>query len=163
MSIQSVGRLFEYNKWAWQRVFPSLEALSAEEYFAERPFFWQSLHGLAVHGYSAERNWLKRSRDACSPRRPTAEEFASFAAIRAVWEPTWVEWQEFIGSLTPSALAKTVAYGNDEGEGFNLLLDDVLRHVVNHATEHRSQMTPTLARLGHPTEPLDFAYFAHSN
>ncbi len=29
----------------------------------------------------------------------------------------------------------------------------------NHATEHRSQMTPVLYRLGHGTESLDYARF----
>ena len=162
MLIQSIERLFVYNQWAWNRVFPSLEALAEEEYFAERPFFWNSFHGLAIHGYSVERNWLRRARDASSPSPVTREDFSSFAALRDAWELTSVEWQEFVGSLTPSALAQSVAYRDDEGEAFDMLLDDVLRHVVIHATEHRSQMTPTLARLGHPTEPLDFADFALS-
>ena len=160
MSVHAVEKLFAYNRWAWNRVFPSLAALPAEEYFAERPFFWHSLHGLAAHGYSAEWNWLQRARDASSPRPATVEEFASFAALRAAWEPTWVAWEQFIGSLTSSALSETVHYRNYAGESFSLKLDDVLRHVVNHATEHRSQMTPLLAQLGHPTEPLDYAYFA---
>jgi uncharacterized damage-inducible protein DinB len=160
MTVQSVSRLFEYNKWAWRRVFPSLEALSQEEYFAERPFFWNSLHGLAVHGFSSERNWLLRSRDGSSPQPATAGEFPTFAALHESWGPLWDSWQEYLGSLTPTALTSPVVYRSDESEGFSILLDDVLRHVVNHGTEHRSQMTPVLAQLGHPTEPLDLAYFA---
>ena len=39
-------------------------------------------------------------------------------------------------------------------------MDDALRHVFNHATEHRSQMTPLLAQLGHPTEPARLCRFA---
>ena len=39
MSVEAVKRLFSYNQWAWKRVFPSLETLPAEDYFAERPFF----------------------------------------------------------------------------------------------------------------------------
>ena len=160
MSIQSAERQFAYNMWAWNRVFPSLAALPEKEYFAERPFFWNSLHGLAVHGFSSERNWLLRSRDVSSPQPATAEEFPTFAALHESWEPLWDAWQEYLGSLTPTALTSSVVYRSDESEGFSILLGDVLRHVVNHGTEHRSQMTPVLAQLGHPTEPLDFAYFA---
>lgn len=160
MSIQSAERLFAFNMWAWNRVFSSLEALPEKEYFAERPFFWNSLHGLAVHGFSSERNWLLRSRDGSSPQPATAGEFPTFAALHESWGPLWDSWQEYLGSLTPTALTSPVVYRSDESEGFSILLDDVLRHVVNHGTEHRSQMTPVLAQLGHPTEPLDLAYFA---
>ena len=160
MTTRSLNRLFTYNEWAWRRVFPSLAALEAEEYFAERPFFWHSLHGLAVHGYSAEWTWLQRVRGDSPPRRPTAEDFASIDAVRAAWTPLWAEWQEFLGSLTPGALAETVRSRNAQGVEYILPVDDVLRHVINHATEHRSQMTPTLAQLGHPTDPLDYARFA---
>lgn len=160
MSIQSAERLFAYNMWAWNRVFSSLEALPEKEYFAERPFFWNSLHGLAVHGFSSERNWLLRSRDGSSPQPATAGEFPTFTALHESWGPLWDSWQEYLGSLTPTALRSSVVYRSDESEGFSILLGDVLRHVVNHGTEHRSQMTPVLAQLGHPTEPLDLAYFA---
>lgn len=162
MSIQSVEKSFAYNMWAWKRVFPSLAALPEEEYFAERPFFWESLHGLAVHGFSSERNWLLRSRDGRSPQPATAAEFPTFAALHSSWEPLWDAWQAFLGSLTVSELNSPVVFRSEASQSFSVLLDDVLRHVVNHGTEHRSQMTPVLAQLGHPTEPLDFAFFAIS-
>jgi uncharacterized damage-inducible protein DinB len=57
-------------------------------------------------------------------------------------------------------LDETLQSSNIEGIEYELKMDDVLRHVFNHATEHRSQMTPVLAQLGHPTEPLDYARFA---
>ena len=160
MAVATAVRHFEYNMWAWNRVFPSLAALPEEEYFAERPFFWHSLHGLAVHGFSSERNWLLRSRDGISPQAAHAGSFSSFEALHRSWEPLWEAWQTYLDSLNSSALTETVTYRNAENEGFGILLDDVLRHVVNHGTEHRSQMTPVLAQLGHPTEPLDYAYFA---
>ena len=160
MSVQSVERLFAYNKWAWRRVFPSIASLPAEEYLAERPFFWHSLHGLAVHGYGAERAWLQRFGGTNPTSLVSASDFATFADVRTAWDPLWDAWQEYIGSLSPSVLAEHLHYRNTEGIEFELKMDDALRHVFNHATEHRSQMTPLLAQLGHPTEPLDYARFA---
>ena len=160
MSVHSVSRLFEYNKWAWQRVFPCLEALPQGEYFAERPFFWASLHGLASHGYGAEKRWLQRIGGESPSRLAGNAEFATFAELREEWYQLWAAWQAFVDSLTTSMLDETLEPRNIEGTQNVLKLDDVLRHVFNHATEHRSQMTPVLAQLGHPTEPLDYAYFA---
>lgn len=160
MYVHSISRLFEYNKWAWRRVFPSLEALSEEEYFAERPFFWQSFHGLTAHGYGAEQVWLQRLEGHSPSRLPGASEFASFDELQAAWGPLWEAWGEFLGTLTESRFNDFLEYRNIEGTAYVLKVDDVLRHVFNHATEHRSQMTPVLAQLGHPTEPLGFGRFA---
>ena len=160
MSVQSVSRLFEYNKWAWRRVFPSLDALSEEDYFAERPFFWQSLHGLTAHGYGAEQVWLQRLEGNSPSELPGASEFASFDELRAAWVPLWEAWGDFLGTMTESRFNDSLEYRNIEGTAYVLRVDDVLCHVFNHATEHRSQMTPVLAQLGHPTEPLGFGRFA---
>ena len=160
MSVHSVERLFSYNRWAWNRVFPSLAGLPAEEYFAERPFFWHSLHGLTVHGYGAERAWLQRIGGVNPSGLVSPSEFASFADLRSAWERLWGEWEEYIGTLTSSELDRSLHYRNTEGIEFYLKMDDVLRHIFNHATEHRSQITPTLAQLGQPTKPLDYARFA---
>lgn len=162
MAVRSVSKLFAYNEWAWQRVFPSLAALSVDDYFAERPFFWHSLHGLTVHCYAAEWIWLQRVRGTCPPRMPRPQEFTSFDDLRALWDPLRAEWQEFVDALTADALTAQIRYSNTREDELSLSLDDLLRHVMNHATEHRSQITPTLAQLGHPTEPLDYAYFVGS-
>lgn len=160
MSIEAAVRLFEYNKWAWRRVFPSLEALTVEDYFEERPFFWESLHGLTAHGYGAENVWLQRLEGRRSQGLPDAKDFLTLDEIQAAWTPLWDAWGEFLGNLTEGRLNETLLYRNIEGKQYELCVDDVLRHVFNHATEHRSQMTPVLAQLGHPTEPLDFGRFA---
>ena len=161
MSVQAVKRLFTYNQWAWKRVFPSLAAVPAEEYFAERPFFWDSLHGLAVHGYGAEQAWLQRIGGDFPSRLALPSAFTTFAELQAAWETLWDEWQAYVDSLTSNELDRRLEFRNTEGVEMSILMDDVLRHVFNHATEHRSQITPTLAQLGHPTEPLDYARFAN--
>ena len=160
MSTEAASRLFEYNKWAWRRVFPSLEALSDDEYFAERPFFWQSIHGLTAHSYGAESVWLQRLEGHRSQGLPSAKDFATLDDIQAAWAPLWDAWGTFLGNLKDGRLNETLLYRNIEGIEYELCVDDVLRHVFNHATEHRSQLTPVLAQLGHPTEPLDFGRFA---
>jgi uncharacterized damage-inducible protein DinB len=61
--------------------------------------------------------------------------------------------------MTSVILARPVEYRNTRGNGFTLTLVDIVQHVANHATEHRSQITPILFQLGQPTQPLDFMLF----
>ena len=160
MAKRGILRMFEYNEWAWQRVFPSLAALPDEEYFAERPFFWHSLHGLAVHSFGAEWVWLQRCRGVSPSALPSLESVADLADLRRRWDPLRAEFREYVAGLTDEQVAVDIVYRDTAGKPYTFGLGDLLRHVMNHATEHRSQMTPTLFQLGHPTEQLDYLYFA---
>lgn len=155
-------KVFVYNEWAWQRVFPSLAALPPEEYFRERPFFWGSLHGLTVHSYGAEWIWFQRVQGTSPTALPQADAFPDLAAVRARWDPLRAEWRSFAQGLTDADLAQVVTSQNTQGAPRRLVLADLLQHVMNHATEHRSQMTPILFQLGHATEPLDYSQFVAS-
>ena len=160
MAVASMDKLYAYNEWAWQRVFPSLAAISAEAYFAERPFFWGSLHRVTVHSYGAEWIWLSRIRGETPTSLPSPDQFSSLTALRDAWDPLREEWRSFVSTLSEAALDKTFHYRNTAGQRYSILLGDLLRHVVNHATEHRSQITPIVFQLGHPTEALDYSAFA---
>jgi uncharacterized damage-inducible protein DinB len=155
--------MFEYNEWAWQRVFPKLAALPAEEYLRERPYFWHSLHATAVHCYGAEWIWLRRCRGDLPTTFPDAGDFASLNALRAEWDPLRRAWREWLATLTEGDLAQMMHYKRLDGTPKEVLLSDLLHHVVNHGTEHRSQMTPILYALGHPTEELDYIHFVQES
>lgn len=160
MAQNAIVRMFEYNEWAWQRVFSSLTLLADADYFAERPFFWHSLHGLAVHSFGADWIWLQRCRGVSPSALPSRESVADVADLRRRWDPVRAEFRAYVEGLTDEQLAADVTYRDLAGTPYRFSLDDLLRHVMNHATEHRSQMTPVLFQLGHPTEPLDYLYFA---
>lgn len=163
MEIDSVRRLFAYNEWAWARVFPSMAAVPHEVYVAEHPYYWHSLHALAVHCYSADWIWFQRLQGESPTAMATPAAFASFAALRKEWDPLRIAWHSWLDGLTDASLAETLHYRDTSGNHFSVRMGDLLRHVVNHATEHRSQMTPILYQAGHPTDPLDMIAFARTS
>ncbi|MCA9937545.1 MAG: DinB family protein [Anaerolineales bacterium] len=159
MLVAHFQRLFAYNEWAWRQVFPSLAQLPDAEYKAARPFFWGSLHGLMVHAVAAEAIWLTRLHGDSPTAMPQPEAFADFAAVRAQWEAGNAAWQVYLAGLTEGDATRIVSYQNTRGDAFQLPVADIVQHVANHATEHRSQMTPILFNSGVPTPPLDYMLF----
>jgi uncharacterized damage-inducible protein DinB len=159
MMIKHFQQLYAYNDWAWDQVFLSLERLDPAEYHLDRSFFWGSLHGLTVHALTAEWLWLRR----IGGDSPTAlldpVDFPDFAMVRATWLPVRSEWKRLLESLAVADLPRPVSYRTTQGTPHTLPLLDILQHVPNHATEHRSQMTPVLYALGVPTPPLDYMRF----
>jgi len=109
----------------------------------------------------ATQAWLQRIGGDFPSRLTSPSEFTTFAELQAAWEALWGDWQAYVEALTSNELGRRLEFRNTEGVEMSILMDDVLRHVFNHATGHRSQITPTLAQLGHPTEPLDYARFAN--
>jgi uncharacterized damage-inducible protein DinB len=159
MSVDRMRRLYDYNLWAWNRVFPSVEQLSAEEYARDRGSFWGSIHQALVHSMSAEWIWLSRIHGTSPDRMLAAQDFADFAAVQTHWMPINAEFQTYVGSLTDGDLQRTVVFSTTGSREGTMILGDLLQHVINHATEHRSQISPVLWTLGVPTPPLDYMLY----
>jgi uncharacterized damage-inducible protein DinB len=159
MIADQMRKLFAFNDWAWQRVFASVEKLGVEDYHAQRLLFEGSIHNTLVHCLSAEYIWLSRLQGVSPKTVFDPQEFANFRAILARWQPVTGRWESFIQSLTDEQCGQLTEYRNTRGNGFSMLVVDILQHVINHATEHRSQLTPVLYHLDLPTLPLDYVYF----
>lgn len=159
MIAEQLRKLFAFNDWAWQRVFASVEKLDDETYQAPRMLFEGSIHGTLVHCLSAEIIWLSRLQGVSPKSLLDPGEIANFQAVRERWQPVSDEWDRFLQDLTDEACMQIVEYRNTRGNGFSLVTADILQHVVNHATEHRSQLTPILYDLGVATKPLDYMLF----
>ncbi len=156
MISDQMRRLFSYNTWAWQHVFKSIGQLDNETYHATRPVFHHSIHSLLVHSMAAEQIWFAR----CQGESPTSllnpTQYANFPAVAQAWSPIRHAWANYLQWLSDEDCKQFIEYRNTSGTPHTLRLADLLQHVINHATEHRSQLTPVLYDLGVPTEPLDY-------
>lgn len=160
MIAEQMRKLFAYNNWAWQQVYASVRELDEAAYRAPRPIFGDSsIHNVLVHAMSAEYIWLERCRGTSPTGLFAPEDYADFDAVVQQWRKFTHGWGNYVQWLSDEDLERVVDYRNTRGNGFSLPLVDILQHVINHATEHRSQLTPILFALGKPTEPLDYMLF----
>jgi uncharacterized damage-inducible protein DinB len=159
MLADQIRRYFAFNAWAWDRTFASVVRMEDHAYFAPRQLFEGSVHATLAPCLAAEYIWLER----CNGRSPQAlfdpQAFADCSAVQERWQGITAGWQMLLGDLTDESCAREVTYRNTRGEQFTLPLQDICQHVINHATEHRSQLTPILYHEGWPTEPLDYALY----
>jgi uncharacterized damage-inducible protein DinB len=156
MIADQMRRFFAYNTWAWQRVYASVEQLDSEAYYAPRPVFQNSVHTLLVHCMAAEQIWYAR----CQGESPAAllnpADIADFSALLEEWSHVRHRWANYLQWMSDEDCKQIIEYRTTQGKGYSLRLADILQHVINHATEHRSQLTPILHELGLPTEALDY-------
>lgn len=158
------GPLVDFNYWANRRLLGAVEALPAEAFSREigREFSFSTLQGMLVHIMGAELIWLGRWRG-ISPGTPErADAYATLAALRARWERTEADFRGFVDGLGEADLARVVETRTLAGDPYRAALWQMIQHVVNHGTHHRSEVATMLTRLGAAPPATDLILYYRS-
>lgn len=150
---------YRYNRWANERTFDTVAALPEEPFRRDLGSSFPSVQRTLVHILAAEWIWLRRWKGTSPADMPADWQTLDLNGIRAEWSRVDEERNGWLRSLSTADLDRTIAYSNIEGEPFERPLWQMLRHVVNHSTYHRGQITTLLRQLGTPATTTDFIYF----
>ena len=158
--MQETRILFAYNHWANEQFLEALSRLTAEEVGRDLKSSFPSALATLVHMLGAEwvgmERWLGRS----PAGFPASAALTSVPAVRARWDALWADQKAYLDELGDIDLARSLTYRNLAGDEFTQPLGEILRHVVNHGTYHRGQLTTLLRQLGHGAPSTDLvAYY----
>lgn len=159
MDLDAVRFLFDYNQWANERLLAVAEQVPRERLAERFGASFDSIHGTLAHVLAAEILWLSRWRGVSPPRLLSAGDFDSLAVIRARWIAQQRDLQAFLDDLTPEKLATPLQYTNTRGKAFSYPLWQMMLHLVNHGTHHRSELSDMLTRVGAAPPPTDLIVF----
>lgn len=159
MTIQEVVELFAYDAWANARVFDAAEALTADQLGAAAASSFPSVRATLGHLVSAEWIWLRRWQGESPSVIPAWADGASLAELRSRLAAVQAERDGYFASLGDADLARVVEYRNIAGETHAEPLAGLVRHVVNHSTYHRGQVTTQLRQIGVPPPATDLVVF----
>ena len=159
MSVKDHQKFWRYNKWAWDHVLKSAVQLSEEALRKDRGYFWDSIYGTLAHTVGAEILWLNRLNGNSPTHLPGADDFENLNAIIEARNDIQIKWTAYLEQLSDERAQETLHYQSTGGSDRRNRRADIIRHVGNHSTEHRSQLTPVLFDLGVPTDPLDYIYY----
>jgi uncharacterized damage-inducible protein DinB len=160
MDVAEIRTLFEFNRWANDKLLEAVSGLTHEELTRDMSTSYQSILGTLLHIFWAEWLWLER----CLGRSPgqhdlPVSDLNDAAAVGTRWRALEEEQRRFVGALTPELLARRIAYRNFAGETWEYTLAHTMQHVVNHSTYHRGQVVTLLRQLGRKPPMTDFLYY----
>ncbi len=159
MNRDDFALLFQYDRWAWERVLTKAALVTPDQYVALAPTPHGSLRGTLVHALSAQLTWRRRL-DGDSPTAPLNElDLPDFPTLQARWESEAHALQTTLGQLTDADLQKTLHYKTMKGAPMANVLWQILAHVVNHGTAHRSEAAMLLTSFGYSPGDLDLIVF----
>jgi uncharacterized damage-inducible protein DinB len=86
-------------------------------------------------------------------------EFADLDALQTRWAEVEAAFDAYLAGLTDDDLARDRSYTNFQGEVWTYPMWQQALHVVNHGTQHRSEVAAELTRFGHSPGWLDFLFY----
>ncbi len=155
--LESIRTLVGYNAWANAQLLTACTAVTPEQ-FTAADAGGESLRDCFAHISGAEWNWLHRWKEQPRPGGGPPE-LPTLAEVRDRWRDVTRHIEAFMMELDDAALARTVEYTNDAGERWAYPLSQMMLHVVNHGTQHRSEAAAMLTRYGCSPGDLDFLIY----
>ncbi|HKE35111.1 MAG TPA: DinB family protein [Candidatus Acidoferrum sp.] len=166
MNLDDIQLLFEYDRWANQRVLQAASALSVEQFTRDLSGSFRSIRDTLLHIIGGEWGWLAYWKEPSqSPAfladlwnrhdalfRPDA--FPNVDAVRLKWVEIEREQTEFVNRLTDEALRKMLPVRKT-----HLSLAHLMQHLANHSSYHRGQIAAMMRQVGAQPLATDFHVF----
>ena len=153
MSKKDLFKLFvEYHVDMTHHVWDSIDKITEEQFLADDAYSRGSIRNLMVHLTNTDSNWLAGLKnipeDQDAPRK-NSEDYPDRAEVRAYWEETAKDMKDYLETVTEIELDENPTdIPNPRWQ--------VLLHMINHGTDHRSTILQKLHELGAPTFDQDF-------
>ena len=157
MRVEYVTSLYDYTAWANARILERAGQISDEQFLAVGGRDYGSIRDILVHMVFAQWLWLRRSQGESPRAHWDPAEFPSVAALRDRWAEVARATAAFIAGLDDDRLAQEIHYTTTGGVVRTQPLWEMLVHVANHGTQHRSEVAYLLTQAGHSPSDLDQA------
>lgn len=159
MNKQDILLFYRYNQWANGKILDAAANVTQEQFAAPGSFPHGGLRGTLVHALFAEWIWRTRWEGTSPTNRLNPEDFPGVDSLRARWQEEEKQLLDFVNAVPEERLNSTFDYRNTSGKPFTKILWQVMVHVVNHGTQHRSEAAAILTELGHSPGDLDLISF----
>jgi uncharacterized damage-inducible protein DinB len=167
MTKDEIQLLFEYDRWANNRVLHAASTLNAEEFTRDLGGSFGSMRDTLLHIVGSEWGWLTCWKDPSpSPEFVTelvwtqrdalfnANAFPDLAAVQLKWAKIEREQIEFVHRVTNESLGRMLPVRTTQ-----ISLAHLMQHLANHSTYHRGQVSLMMRQLAAAPLATDFAMF----
>lgn len=157
-----IDLIWDYNYWANRRILARSEGLSAAELTGKTASMWDSILRTMAHALAAEWIWRQRVQEGVSPTAGlNIDQFTTLQQLKDRWAEEEEAMRSYLAGLSDDDLDRVVEYRSSDGTAFSRPLWQILTHVVNHGTQHRSEVALYLTNFGRSPGNMDItAYLA---
>ena len=161
MNANAFRHFYDYHFAENRKIWDSyVTPLSDEQFTQHTDYSRGSVRDQILHLISCDDAWFSGLRSVEIPEDLNPADFHDRESIRAHWDNVEQNMRDYLAKLRDDMLfEKPFA----EGEDKDLILWQVLLHVVNHGTDHRAQLLRLLNDLGVKTTSQDYIFYVYGN
>jgi uncharacterized damage-inducible protein DinB len=160
MNANSFRKFYDYhfaeNRKLWDRY---IAQLSEEQFTQHKTYSHGSVRDQIIHLMSVDEAWFSDLRGVEISESTNPADLQDREDIRAYWDRVEQNMRSYLAELRDDMLFDQPL----EGEDKDLILWQVLLHVVNHGTDHRAQILRLLNDLGVETNYQDYIFYVYEN
>lgn len=151
--------IWDYNYWAHHQLLSCLQSVSKAQFERLIDYGIGSLHQQVVHTMWAEALWLARIRGQARVNW-TISDYPTLASVIQQWQTIERDYRSYLNQITQPELERNIeVFSASRNETYPHPVYEILLHVVNHGTDHRSQMLRLIGEFGGNTFEHDMIYY----
>jgi len=151
--------LYAFNKWANEKMLEACRKLTPEQYLAEPVPGWTPVSATVYHIAIVTDGWLRGVASDPDQSIAAEAEVATPDAAAQILDRAYRTFDKLLPALTPEFLNTPKLFVRRTRTA-TLPPWAVLRHIVNHTTYHRGQVSSKLKRFGIQQAETDFVFWA---
>jgi uncharacterized damage-inducible protein DinB len=156
MTIDEIRDLVAYTEWATARLTDAMRKVPDAARHRRDDSAFGSLHGTFAHLIAAEWVWVERWNGRSPTTPPEWVGVSSFDELTTRLDTVQRDRAAVIARLDDAALTAPIAYRTFAGVESANTIGELIRHVVNHGTYHRGQISMRLRQLGEQPPSTDY-------
>jgi uncharacterized damage-inducible protein DinB len=153
MKADEVRFLYAYDRWATEKLLGVLDGLDPAVWSRPNVIGDMSLGAALVHQLGAAKRWRTsfQTHGEGEGPSPEREPLPGIDELRQWWRAEWAETDAWLPTLTDDFVA--IVFGS-------IPVWQMLVHVMNHGTQHRSEAAAVLTAEGRSPGELDIINYA---
>lgn len=157
MDCDTLLDLIRYNEWANGRILDTIARLPPQQLAASAALdhgtAWQTL----LHLIDVEWSWRLIAQGIPAPQMLwEIETFADLAQLKTYWQSEQAALRAYVQSLDAAKLNAPIELGTtQDGTPKQAKRWHILTHLLNHSTQHRTELARYLTDSGHSPGDLD--------
>jgi uncharacterized damage-inducible protein DinB len=161
MNVKAFQHLYEYHFTENRKLWGHIAALTYEQFMQDMEYSHGTVRDQIVHLMDVDEIWFCELQG-IEPSEPIPSVHDDDRAnIRAHWDGVEQNMRTYLAGLQDDMLfTKPI---EEPEEDRDLIVWQVLLHVVNHGTDHRAQILRTLNDLGIKTTSQDYIFYVYDN
>lgn len=151
---------YDYSVWANARLLDAAGRTTPEQFHAPVPSTYGSLSAILAHTLLAYEAWHGRMAQGKTPENlPRPADFAGCAEFRPRFEASQAALRAYLAGLDENELERVVQIRTSKGAVYEHQVWQIVLHLLNHTTQHRSEAAEVLTQMGFSPGDLDLIWY----